>query len=85
MPIPPAQRGQLGGLTKSMRTVDRTEATRNAREAGPAYLQYHLDRLGPEFALATEEQRLAAAEAAQKLFYARMAMKSAAVRSKKAG
>lgn len=75
------QTGRIGGLTSWSRTADRTARTAPARNAGPASLDYHLERLDPErFADATDEQRLAAAEAARKAHFARLALKSARAR-----
>lgn len=64
------------------RTADRNARTRNARQAGPAGLQYHLDRLHPSLAGASDKARLAAAESARSAYYARLALKSAKARKR---
>ena len=61
-------------------TVDRSARTRPARSKSPSSIEYHLDRLGPEFGDASEAQRLAAAEAAKRAYFAELAMKSAVAR-----
>ena len=80
------QRGQLGGLTSWANTVDRTARTERARAAGPSSLEYHLKRLDADrFANATEAQRIAAAEAARRAYFARLALQSAASRRRRGG
>jgi len=62
-------------------TVDRSARTARARRNGPAELDWHLERLDRmRFANATIEQQRAAAEAARRAYYARLAMKSAQAR-----
>ena len=75
--------GRYGALKSWGRTVDRSARTRAGRAAGPASVEYHLERLPEQFACATDAQRLAAAEAARKAWYAELAMKSAASRAAK--
>jgi hypothetical protein len=70
---------------KWSRVVDRSAATRNARNAGPGFLDYWLERLGPEFAEASERQRLDAADAARRAYYAGLALKSAKARARRRG
>lgn len=73
--------GRAGALESWARTVDRSARTAKARAAGPASLDYHLERLDPErFANATDEQRLAAADAARRAYFSRIANRSAEVR-----
>ena len=75
------QAGRLGALESWSRTADRTARTRNARAASPSSVECHYAHLDPErFADATEQQKLAAAEAARKAYYARLALKSAKAR-----
>lgn len=81
----PAIRGRLGGHVSWANTVDRSARTAPARSSGPAAIEYHLARLGPQFASATEAQRVAAAEAARKAYFVGIAMKSAASRRAKRG
>lgn len=72
---------RYGVLKSWANTVDRTARTAAAREKSPASLAYHLDRLDPErFADATDDQRIAAAEAARRAFFAQMAMRAARAR-----
>ena len=82
--MPETERQKIGryGAHKSWaQTPDRSARTSNARANGPSGLQWHLDRLDPErFADATDADRLKAAEAARKAYYAELAMKSAAAR-----
>lgn len=62
-------------------TPDRSARTRKARANGPSDLPWHVARLDPErFANATEAQKLAAAEAARKAYFAELGLKSAAAR-----
>ena len=85
MPTQRQQIGRAGGLESWARTVDRAARTANGRKAAPSDLEWHLARLDAErFADATEAQKLQAAEAAKKAYYARLAMKSARSRSARA-
>lgn len=78
--------GRLGALKSWANTVDRTARTAHARRCGPGSIDYWLARLDPDrFANATEAQKLAAAEAAKKAYFARLALKSAAARSRRGG
>jgi hypothetical protein len=72
--------GRYGALKSWANTVDREARTRPARRNSPGDIEYHLRKLGPEFDDATEEQRLAAADAAKRAYFAEMAMKSARAR-----
>lgn len=64
-------------------TPDRTARTRNGRNAGPASVEWHVARLDPDrFADSTEAQRYAAGESAKAAWFASLAVKSAAVRSR---
>lgn len=84
MPISKQQSGRYGGLKSWANTTDRTARTAKARRNGPSQLEWHLDRLDPErFADATDAQRLAAAEAARRAYYARLSMRSAETRRRK--
>ena len=81
----PTQRqsiGRYGGLKSWANTPDRSARTRPARAKSPSSIEYHLERLGPQFADATDDQRLAAAEAAKKAYYSELALKSARARRK---
>ena len=78
------QIGAMGAHESWARTPDRTARTRNGRAAGPANIEWHIARLDAErFANATEAQKLAAAEAARKAYYARLALASAKSRRSK--
>ncbi len=81
----PQQRGSLGGHIRWSRTVNRSAATRPAREKSPASVAYWLDKLGPEFNEATDAQRHAAAESAKKAYYARLSLRGVQARRGKAG
>lgn len=61
-------------------TVDRTARQANAIAKGPQSVQWHLDRLPAKFDDATEEQRLVAAEAAKKVYFAELRLKGLEVR-----
>lgn len=74
--------GRYGALLSWANTVDRTARTANARRRGPGSIEYWLERLDDRFTNATEAQRLDAAEAARRAHFAKMAMRSAAVRSR---
>lgn len=75
--------GRYGGLKSWANTADRTARTANGRRSGPGSIDWHLARLDPEkFANATEAQRLAAAEAAKRAYFAELAMRSARSRSR---
>lgn len=74
--------GRIGGLMSWAHTPDRTARTKNARSAGPGAVEYHLARLDPDlFANASDAQRYAAAEAARKAHFARLALASAKARA----
>lgn len=66
------------------KTVDRRARLRNAADNSPTSLNFHLKRLGPEFDGATEEQRIAAAASARRVFVTEMARKSSASRRRRA-
>ena len=84
MPTHAALIGRYGALKSWSNTVDRSARTRPARSNSPSSLDYHLGRLDPErFADATESQKIAAAEAAKRAYFAEMAMRSAAARRRK--
>lgn len=76
--------GRLGGLKSWANTVDRTERTKRGRDAGPGSIDYWVDRLPPQFADATDEQKHQAALAAKRAHYAELALKSAQARRRKA-
>jgi hypothetical protein len=80
---PHAHRGRIGGLESWARTVDRTARTAPARRNSPVGIEWHLARLGDQFDHATDEQRLAAAEASRRAYFARLAANSAAARARK--
>jgi len=73
--------GRYGGFKSWANTPDRTARTAPARRRSPSSIEYHLERLDPErFADASDPQRLAAAEAARRAYFASLAMMSAASR-----
>lgn len=75
--------GRYGALKSWANTVDRSARTRPARSNSPGSIEYHLARLDPElFAEATEAQKLAAAEAARKAYFAELAMRSVRSRNR---
>jgi hypothetical protein len=77
--------GRVGGLTSWANTADRTARTDPARRRSPGSVDYWLGQLDPErFADATDEQKLAAAEAARKAHFARLALRSAQARRRRA-
>jgi hypothetical protein len=72
MPDPSVLAGKFGALKSWANTVDRPARTAPARRDRPASVEYHLARQDPaRFADATDEQRLAAAEAARRAWTAR--------------
>ncbi|WP_374159062.1 hypothetical protein ACEWX3_07520 [Mycobacterium sp. G7A2] len=73
----------IGGLTGWANTTDRTRRMQTPREASPAEVLWHAKRLGFDVDNLTKDQ-LAQAESARKLYFARLAYKSAAARRKKA-
>lgn len=78
--------GRFGALKSWANTPDRAVRTAPARSKAPSSLDYHLERLDPErFATATDEQRIAAAAAARKAYFAGLALKSAQVRRRTSG
>lgn len=74
--------GRKGGHTSWARTVDRSARTETARSKSPNGVEWHLDRLGPEFANATPDQRWAAADSARRAYMSDLAIRSAAARRK---
>lgn len=78
--------GAYGALKSWGRTVDRSARTAPARRKSPASVDYWLERLDPErFANATQEQRLAAADAARRAHMAQLALRSARTRRRRGG
>ena len=83
MPQSRQSAGRFGAYKSWANTSDRTARTANGRAAAPNDVEWHLARLDPEkFADASEKQRMAAAEAAKKAYYAELAMRSAKARSR---
>lgn len=75
--------GRYGALKSWANTPDRSARTKNARAHSPSSTEWHLARLDPEvFANASATDKLRAAEAARKAYYAELAMKSAAARGR---
>lgn len=72
--------GRIGAHESWARTEDRTARTRNAREAFMARFERQVD---PDGVLSPAD-RAARAEHARKAHFARLAMKSAAARRRKA-
>jgi hypothetical protein len=73
--------GRYGGLKSWANTPDRTARTAPARRRSPSSIEWHYDRLDPvRFADASEAQKLAAAEAGRRAYYAELAMRSARAR-----
>src|SRR5262245_41695814 len=85
--MPRTHRQQIGRYAAAVswsRTADRSARTRPARENAPGGIDYHLERLDPDrFADATEGQKLAAAEAARRAYFQRLALASAKARSRR--
>ena len=82
MPTQRQQIGRYGGLISWANTADRTARTAPGRRAGPGSNDYWLARLDPDkFADATDEQKLAAAEAAKAAYFSKLALKSARSRA----
>jgi len=72
---------RYGAFKSWERTRDRSARTAPARRNAPGELEWHLARLDPAlFADATDSQRLAAAEAGRRAYFAQLALKSAHVR-----
>ena len=70
--------GRIGGLESWANTPDRTARTRPARANSPGAVDYWLAKLDAErFAEATGKQKLDAAEAMRRAYFARLAMASA--------
>lgn len=78
-----AEIGRYGAIVSWSRTPDRSARTRPARRRSPSSIEWHIDRLGPEFDGATDQQRVAAAEQAKQAYYRELAARSAAVRAAK--
>ena len=76
-----AQRARLAAHTRWAHTENRTEATRPAREA---FNKQFLDDVDPERKL-SEQERQQRAGNARKAYFARLSLKSAQARSRKAG
>jgi hypothetical protein len=77
--------GRFGAYKSWSRTVDRGVRTAPARAAGPGSIDYWLSKLDPDlFADATDKQKLDAADAKRREFYARLAYKSAQARRRRA-
>jgi hypothetical protein len=72
--------GRKGALRSWANTVDRSSRTAPARANGPAELKWHIERLPATFDGATDAQRLAAAEAARRAYFADLAMRSVRAR-----
>jgi hypothetical protein len=76
------QLGRYGGLKSWANTVDRTARTANGRRLAPGAVDWHIARLGPEFASASEAARQAAGAAARRAYFTALALKSATARSR---
>ncbi len=75
------QIGRVGALESWANTIDRPARTRAARNNSPSSTEYWLNKLDPErFADASEQQKLDAADAARRAYFARLALKSAKAR-----
>ncbi len=75
--------GRVGGLKSWANTPDRPARTQRGRDAGPGSIDYWIGKLDPvRFADATVDQKLAAAQAAKRAHFARLAMLSAQARSR---
>jgi hypothetical protein len=75
--------GAYGAHLSWANTPDRTRRTRNGRAASPGELAWHLARLDPvKFAKATEAQRLAAAEAARRAYFAKLSLLGAKAKAR---
>lgn len=73
--------GRYGAHKSWGNTVDRSARTRNARAASPAGVDYWLAQLDADrFAEATDQQKLDAADAMRRAYFARLALKSAKAR-----
>ena len=73
--------GRIGAYRSWANTPDRSARTEPARRSSPAGIDYHLARLDPDrFADASDDQRLAAAEAARRAHFAELTLKSARAR-----
>jgi len=78
------QIGRYAGLQSWANTPDRTARTAKARKYSPGDVDYWLARLDPErFADATDAQKLAAADAARRAHFARLALLSAQARARR--
>lgn len=75
-----AAAGRKGSHASWARTVNRTARTEAARRNSPTSIDWHLARLGDEFAAATDAQRLDAAESARKAYMTDLALRSARAR-----
>jgi hypothetical protein len=74
--------GRYGQHKRWGRVVDRTAETAPARSQGPGDITYWLNRLGPEFEDATDQQRLDAACSLKRAYFTKLAIASAKARKK---
>lgn len=74
----------LGAKKSWANTVDRSARVAPAIAAGPQSLQWHLDRLPAKFDDATDDQRVAAAQAAKDAYFTELRLKGLATRRRKA-
>jgi hypothetical protein len=75
------QIGRVGGLQSWANTPDRAERMRKPLEHSPASVDYWIAKLDPnKFSTATDEQKLAAADAMRRAHFARLALRSADAR-----
>ena len=76
--------GRAGAYVKWSNVVDRTEATEAARRNGPGSIDYWLARQDDRFKAATPEQRVDAAEAARRAYFAQLGLRASKARAEKA-
>ena len=74
----------LGAKKSWANTVDRSARVAPAIAAGPQSLQWHLDRLPAKFDNATDDQRVAAAQAAKDAYFVELRLKGLETRRRKA-
>lgn len=78
------QVARIGGLTSWGNTTNRTARMETPHSASPADVRWHLKQLGHDPDNPTAAQ-VAQAESARKLYFAKLAYKSAAARRRRRG
>lgn len=85
-PLTPAQRSMRARVAATARwaTSDPREGTAKAREAGPAGLEFWLNKVDPDHAITDNAERERRAACAKRAHFQALALRSSVARSRRA-